>query len=155
LEPESQWIPKVVTCCLAALIATILAGILGSIGPGRGFVFRGSSPDGLRLWLSLAIPMFLVDWGRVTSPKRSKRLSLGSAMWIGLLGLISAAIFDQASFLVASVWRALPWSFRRTAYSVMHSNLFPRPKRSPKKPRRKRKKNNPEAASPESWYPYI
>ncbi|MBN2315458.1 MAG: protein kinase, partial [Sedimentisphaerales bacterium] len=103
LEPESQWVPKVVTCCLAALFATGIAGIFGALGPGRHFVFGGDSSDGVRLWLSLAIPMLLVDWGRITHPQRSKRLSLGSALWIGLLGFISAAIFDQAGIIIASV----------------------------------------------------
>ena len=57
----------------------------------------------MNLWLSLAIPMLLVDWRRISSPQRSKRLSLGSAVWIGLLGAISAAIFGQDAVMIASV----------------------------------------------------
>jgi len=102
LEPESQWVPKVVTCCLAALLATGIAGLFGAIGPRRHFIF-GASSDGASLWLSLAIPMLLVDWGRITHPQRSKRLSLGSALWLGLLGFISAAIFGQAGIIIAAV----------------------------------------------------
>ncbi len=68
------------------------------------FTSMGRMPShGMQLWLSLAIPMFLVDWRRISSPKRSKRLSLGSAVWIGLLGAISAAIFGQDAIMVASV----------------------------------------------------
>jgi hypothetical protein len=101
LEPESQWIPKIVTCCIAALLASIIAGIVGMADHSSGLV-RFSS-HGTSLWLSLAIPMILVDWRRASSPQRSKRLSLGSAVWIGLLGLLSAAIFGQNPILIASV----------------------------------------------------
>ena len=101
LEPEAQWVPKVVTCCLAALFASMIAGIVGVAGHFSGF--GGISSQGTSLWLSLAVPMLLVDWGRITSPQRTKRLSLGSAIWIGLLGFISAAIFDQPGVMIASV----------------------------------------------------
>jgi len=99
LEPESQWIPKIVTCCIAALLASIVAGIAGMAGHSSGLVNVPSHG----LWLALAIPMILVDWRRISSPQRPKRLSLGSAVWIGLLGLLSAAIFGQAPILIASV----------------------------------------------------
>ena len=101
LEPESQWIPKLVTCGLAALLTSIVAGFVGMVGH---FPNMGRMPSqGMNLWLSLAIPMLLVDWRRISSLKRSKRLSLGSAVWIGLLGLISAAIFGQDAIMIASV----------------------------------------------------
>ncbi|HCO94610.1 MAG TPA: hypothetical protein DIU00_11780 [Phycisphaerales bacterium] len=99
IEPESQWIPKIVTCCVAALLASIAAGIAGMAGHSSGLVNVPSHG----LWLALAIPMILVDWRRISSPQRSKRLSLGSAVWIGLLGLLSAAIFGQTPILIASV----------------------------------------------------
>ncbi|MFC1635939.1 protein kinase [Planctomycetota bacterium] len=101
LEPEAQWVPKVVTCCLAALFASMIAGFMTVAGHFSGI--GGLSSPGTSLWLSLAVPMLLVDWGRITSPQRSKRLSLGSAIWIGLLGFISAAIFDQPGVMIASV----------------------------------------------------
>jgi hypothetical protein len=101
IEPESQWIPKVVTCGLAALLTSIVAGFVGMAGHFSGM---GRMPSqGTNLWLSLAIPMLLVDWRRISSPQRSKRLSLGSAVWIGLLGAISAAIFGQDAVMVAAV----------------------------------------------------
>jgi len=123
LESKSQWVPRIVTCCLAALLASMAAALIGvvyksgvagfsteSVFGDRGFPFGFPMQPPFRalfgrasLWLSLAIPMFLVDWKRVSSPQRSKRLSLGSAIWIGLLGLISAAIFGQTAIIVASV----------------------------------------------------
>ena len=124
LEAESQWVPKMVTCCLAAVLASLAVGLIGTVGhklgigavsissePGsRGFPFRLPIGPPLRflaggasLWLSLAIPMFLVDWRRISSPQRFRRLSLGSAVWAGLLGLICASILGQAPVMIASV----------------------------------------------------
>jgi hypothetical protein len=102
LEPESQWIPRLVTCGLAALLTSIVAGFVGMAGH---FSYRGGRMPsvGMQLWLSLAIPMVLVDWRRISSPQRSKRLSLGSAVWIGLLGLISSAILGQDAVTIAAV----------------------------------------------------
>jgi hypothetical protein len=101
LEPESQWIPRLVTCGLAALLTSIVAGFVGMMGH---FSSMGRMPSaGMQLWLSLAIPMFLVDWRRISSPQRPKRLSLGSAVWIGLLGVICAAVFGQDAIMIAAV----------------------------------------------------
>jgi len=100
IEPESQWISKLATCGLAALLTSIVAGFVGM----ASHRLMGIMPDhGINLWLSLAIPMLLVDWRRISSSQRSKRLSLGSAVWIGLLGAISAAIFGQDAIVIASV----------------------------------------------------
>ncbi|MHC4539986.1 MAG: protein kinase domain-containing protein, partial [Planctomycetota bacterium] len=101
LEPESRWIPRVVTCALAALLTSMVAEFVGMVGHFSGI--GGMSPQGMQLWLSLAIPMILVDWRRISSPQRSKRLSLGSAVWIGLLGAISAEILGQDAVMIASV----------------------------------------------------
>ena len=101
LEPESQWIPKLVTCGLAAMLTSIVAVIAGMAGYFTGMGRTSSS--GMNLILSLAIPMLLVDWRRISSSQRSKRLSLGSAVWIGLLGAISAAIFGQDAIMIAAV----------------------------------------------------
>ncbi len=101
IEPESQWILRVVTCGLAALLTSIVAGFVGMAGQFQ--VMGRMSSHGMNLWLSLAIPMLLVDWRRISSSQRSKRLSLGSAVWIGLLGAISASIFGQDPVIVAAV----------------------------------------------------
>lgn len=101
LEPESQWIPRLITCGLAALLTSIVAGFVSMAGH---FSSMGRMPSaGMQLWLSLAIPMFLVDWHRISSSQRSKRLSLGSAVWIGLLGLVIAVILGQDAVTIASV----------------------------------------------------
>ena len=116
LEPEAQWIPRIGMCCVAALLASMVAGFIGMSTGGLGgfgkggfpFDFRMRSPAGFWFagggaWLALALPMFLVNWTRISDPQRAKRLSLGSAIWIGLLGLIGASIFGQAPFVVAAV----------------------------------------------------
>jgi hypothetical protein len=101
IEPESQWIPKIVTCGLAAFLTSIVARLVGIVGD---FPRLGRMPShGMSLWLSLLLPMLLVDWRRISSPQRCKRLSLGSAVWIGLLGAISASIFGQDPVMIASV----------------------------------------------------
>ena len=101
IEPESQWIPKIVTCGLAAFLTSIVARLVGIVGD---FPRLGRMPShGMSLWLSLLLPMLLVDWRRISSPQRCKRLSLGSAVWIGLLGAISASIFGQDPVMLASV----------------------------------------------------
>ena len=140
LEPEAQWVPKVVTCCLAALFASMIAGILGVAGH-----FSRIGPitsQGTSLWLSLAVPMLLVDWGRITSPERSKRLSLGSAIWIGLLGLISAAIFSQPGVMIASVLAGT--SLVVQAYSLFGyaAEYAPAAKAQHKKAREKKKEKS-------------
>ncbi|UCE46970.1 MAG: protein kinase, partial [Phycisphaerales bacterium] len=117
LEPEAQWIPRIGMCFVAAVMASLVPafiGVVAGIGPhlkrsGFPFVFGGSrSPLGMlfgggTMWLALAVPMILVNWSRISSPKRAKRLSLGTAIWLGILGLISAGIFGQGGFLIAAV----------------------------------------------------
>ncbi|MHC4203670.1 MAG: protein kinase domain-containing protein [Planctomycetota bacterium] len=101
LEPESQWISKLVTSGLAALL-TSLVGMLICMTVQFSTMQKMFS-QGVQPWLSLAIPMLLVNWHRISSPQRAKRLSLGSAVWIGLLGAISAEIFGMDSILIAAV----------------------------------------------------
>jgi len=122
LESESKWIGRLATCCLASLLATLfgvmlyrLVGIPGFTGemnhfgrrmhfPFRFFaMFTGPFDNFKSIWLSLAVPMLLVDWQRISSPQRSKRLSLGTALWLGLLGLIAAEIFGSVPIVIASV----------------------------------------------------
>ena len=111
LEPEAQWIPRIGMCCVAALLASMVAGFVGMFewkAFGRGGLFNMRSPiqfwfAGGGAWLALALPMFLVNWSRISDPQRAKRLSLGSAIWIGILGMIGGAAFGQAPFVVAAV----------------------------------------------------
>ncbi|UCG57999.1 MAG: protein kinase [Phycisphaerales bacterium] len=126
LEAESQWIGKVAACCVASLltafVGTFCIRLFGTeTMPGELFPFcdrlrsldfrkmfwlgpvtRAIGSPG-RMWLSLAIPMILVDWVRISAPTRPKRLSLGSAVWVGLLGLIAASIFDAGGLIIAAV----------------------------------------------------
>ena len=118
LEQESKWIGKLATCCLAAFLATLsgqityrffdLSGHFGEMNLfnlGLRFPFRLFGPMHYfkSTWLSLFVPMLLVDWHRISSPQRPKRLSFGTALWIGLLGLISAEIFGSAGVITAAV----------------------------------------------------
>jgi TM2 domain-containing membrane protein YozV len=125
LEEESRWIGKLATCGLAAFLATLsgkvifqlfdISGHFGEMNPFNSHfpfrifrIFRTFGPlKGLdyfgSTWLSLFVPMLLIDWRRISSPQRPKRLSLGTALWLGLLGLISAEIFGSAAVITAAV----------------------------------------------------
>jgi F0F1-type ATP synthase assembly protein I len=124
LEEESRWIGKLATCGLAAFLATLsgkvifqlfdISGHFGEMNPFNSHflpfrifrIFRplkGSLDYFGSTWLSLVVPMLLVDWQRISSPQRSKRLSLGTALWLGLLGLIAAEIFGSAGVITAAV----------------------------------------------------
>lgn len=119
LEPESRWVEKLVTCCFASFLAVLFGVMLPKIFGSAGIGTR-SNPFGPRFifpfgnffffgphfgstWFSLAVPMLLADWRRISSPERTKRLSLGSALWLGLLGLIAASIFGSAPLVIAAV----------------------------------------------------
>jgi len=125
LEAQSQWVGKVAACCVASLVAAFLGALcielvdkgtpegLGSIVNrlhyidlrrmlGLHRVRKGVSIPGA-MWLSLAVAMILVDWMRISSPRRAKRLSLGSAVWAGMLGLVAAWVFNAVGLLIGAV----------------------------------------------------
>jgi hypothetical protein len=125
-EPQSQWLGRLVTCCLASFTATLIGfmffyftSIFGFGSeynlfefekdvrlpfPFVNFLFKiGSFHSFTSTWFSLAVPMLLVDWRRISSPDREKRLSLGSALWLGLLGAIAAKIFGSPPIIIAAV----------------------------------------------------
>ena len=157
LEPESQWIPRIGMCCVAALLASMAAGFLGMSGGASGFgghgfpfSFQIRSPfdlvfGGSRAWLALALPMFLVNWSRISAPQRTKRISLGSAIWIGILGLVCAGIFGQAGFAIAAVLAGT--SLVVQAYSPFGKVTQPVPaaQTQPKKHKQEQKAPRPTA----------
>ncbi len=124
-EPQSQWISRLVTSCFASSMATIIGFVLLKVLSSRGVGIIPSNPfEGGRsihfpfrmpflgidvfnnfgsVWLSMAVPMLMVDWRRIISQDRDKRLSLGSALWIGLLGAIAATIFGSSPIVIAAV----------------------------------------------------
>ena len=114
LDEDTRWLGKAATCFLAAFLAVLLAALVGGIfglpfGRG-GFPFPPfmrfpwvGNPVGQ--WgggvLALAVPMLLTDWVKLTDPRRSKRVNLGSAVGIGFLGFIAASIFDFTQIIAA------------------------------------------------------
>ncbi len=122
--PQSQWLGRLVTCCLASFVATLVGFMLlhftkffgiadeyNSFELGRVIPFPfvnfffglGSFHKFVSTWFSMTVPMLLVDWRRISSPDRAKRLSLGSALWLCLLGVIAAKIFGSSPIVVAAV----------------------------------------------------
>jgi len=120
LEPQSRWLRRLATCCFASFMATLLGALLPQLITGLGSMishfgwgfrsifrlldmgsepFRHFGPN----YLSLLVHMLLVDWRRISLPERAKRLSLGSALWLGLLGAIAAGIFNSNPIIIAAV----------------------------------------------------
>jgi TM2 domain-containing membrane protein YozV len=118
LDEDSRGWGRVGTCFLAALVATIAGSALGGVlgvgsifAPGgRGgmpfrfpvlpfmFPFRGL---GFGMVVALALPMLLVDWWKLTDPRRPRRVVVGHAIAIGLLGLIAGSIFGLHPIVAA------------------------------------------------------
>jgi len=120
LEAESQWVGKGAACCVASLLAALGALAVKFISIGEqsaevehlwfldfrrmlGFQAETAFALPASVWLSLAGSMILVDWVRISSASRLKRLSLGSAVWAGLLGVIAALIFGAGGLIIGLV----------------------------------------------------
>lgn len=90
LDPGSQWIERIVTPFSVALIVQFISGIW-------------HFADYKSIFLPMILSMVLIDWRRISLPDRQKRLSLGSALWAGLLGTISSAMFGFPTLMMAAV----------------------------------------------------
>ena len=93
LKDETGWLRRFAVGGVAAVV-TFLIAALGSetIGVGN----KGVA-------LALGVAMLLVGWWRLSSPSRPKRISLGSAVWIGFLGWVAAQVFEAQGAMVACV----------------------------------------------------
>ena len=143
LEPEAQWIPRIGMCCVAAMLAQVVLAFLAISGNIPGQFSRAGFPS---TWLALAVPLFLVNWSRISAPQRAKRISLGSAIWIGILGLVCAAIFSQGGLVMAAVLAGT--SLVVQAYSPFGKVTQPAPvaKAQPKKRGQEQKAQRPTAS---------
>jgi len=115
LDQETKWIGKAGTCFLAAFVAALVGSIVGQIfgatplqGSHDGFRWFRWFPDMrwfMQAWggkvLALALPMLLVDWWAATDPQRPRRIVIGHALLVGLLGLVAGGIFGQAAIVIA------------------------------------------------------
>lgn len=90
---------------VAAIVGSIMAGILDVPSFGSRWGFGRGMPLFLGWWLNralaLGLPMLLVDWEKVTDPRRPKRVVLGWPMLVGCLGLVSGGIFGQHPVVIA------------------------------------------------------
>ncbi len=108
LDTERQGMGKfgaiVSASFVAGIVGSVLAGVFDvpSMGGRSGF---GRMPLFVGSWfnraLALGLPMLLVDWARVTDPRRPKRVVLGWPMLVGLLGLVSGGIFGPNPVVIA------------------------------------------------------
>jgi len=111
--------------------------------------FRG---DGLLAVVAVVAGMYLVDWWTLASPDRPQRISLGSALWVGFVGLIAGVIAGFPDNMLACI-------FAGTAFAVQIASPFA-PKGSGQKsnpqPRLKSvpKPVTPQAAAASGVSPY-
>ncbi len=114
LDDDSKGWGKIGTCFLAAFVATLVGTIIGGasgvsvVAAGSGshwpmprfpmFPFRGF---GIGVMFALALPMLLVDWWKLTDPRRPRRVVVGHAIGVGLLGLIAGGIFGLEPVVTA------------------------------------------------------
>jgi serine/threonine protein kinase len=117
LDQDSKGWGKVGTCFLAAFVATLVGTAIGSaLGVMSSIATRGGHnwpmpsitfvPQPLKgFWfgmvLALALPMLLVDWWKLTDPQRPRRVVLGHAIGVGVLGLIAGGIFGLEPVVTA------------------------------------------------------
>jgi len=107
LDQDTKWIGKTGTCFLAAFVAALVGSMVGQIlGASplqtshdgfRWFRFMPDMRDLMQGWgggiLALALPMLLVDWWTATDPQRPRRVMVGRAVLVGVLGLVAGAVF--------------------------------------------------------------
>jgi hypothetical protein len=109
LDAERQGMGKFGTIAsasvVAAIVGSVMAGILDVPSLGNRWGFGRGMPLFLGWWfnraLALGLPMLLVDWEKVTDPRRPKRVVLGWPLLVGCLGLVSGGIFGQHPVVIA------------------------------------------------------
>ena len=116
LDEDSRWLGKAGTCLLASFLAVMLGTLAGQLLglpfsggwgrlPFRGFMIFPWMGGPAAQWggsvLTLAVPMLLTDWWKLTDPKRDRRVTLGSAIGVGFLGFIAGSIFSFSPIIAA------------------------------------------------------
>jgi TM2 domain-containing membrane protein YozV len=112
LDHERKGLGKVGTTLVASFVAvlvgTILSGALNvnfAMGirsrPLLPFVNIGPFGLGVTKFLSLALPLLLVDWAKITDPQRPQRVVLGWPVLVGFLGLVTGGIFGLHPIVTA------------------------------------------------------
>ena len=119
LDQDTRWIGKVGACFLAAFVAALAGTMLENL-MGVKLAFHGGAPLAIRpfTWLpgiggpiralggavpfmALALPLLLVDWWGATDPQRPRRIVVGRAFLVGLLGLVAGGIFGLEPIVAA------------------------------------------------------
>jgi len=108
-----RWLRNIAVGAPTALVTTVVGAVVAAIVlqyPSRilmpyseyayGF---GRTPHPVRVWLALTISLSLFDWWQLTSPARSRRVSLSHALLVGLAGFLTAALFGGSAITVFCV----------------------------------------------------
>jgi TM2 domain-containing membrane protein YozV len=111
LDHEKKGLGRVGTAMFASFVAVTVGTIMsGALGVGSPMGLHGGFPGpfrfgpfgpGITKFLALALPMLLVDWVKVTDPRRSQRVVLGWPVLVGCLGLITGGIFGLHPIVAA------------------------------------------------------
>jgi len=130
LDQESRGWGRLGTCFFAAFLAALVGTAVGTaLGVMPSIATRDSHwpmprfmPFPMRgFWFgtvfALGLPMLLVDWWKLTDPQRPRRVVLGHAIGVGILGLIAGGIFGlnpvvtacTLAGIVLVVQTASPW----------------------------------------------
>jgi serine/threonine protein kinase/TM2 domain-containing membrane protein YozV len=91
IEPESIGKAKVLLCAFAAFVTSWIA-----------IIFL-KNVNFFAVYLALFLPMLFTQWHRMALPDRQKRLSLGTALWSGILGAVTGAIFIDSPIVIGAV----------------------------------------------------
>ncbi|MBN1816065.1 MAG: protein kinase [Sedimentisphaerales bacterium] len=118
LEDDSVWLRRFALGAITAIPLGAMAAIssrgLRSLGPGT--------------WLTIALAVCLVDWWKVSTPERKKRVDLGHALWAGLLAYLLALVLHGSAAFSAGVLAGAslvvqiltPFSMSRSAIHAYH-----------------------------------
>ena len=76
--------------------------------------------------LALFIPMLIVDWWKLTSPDRPKRIDVGHAIGAGFIGFIVSNIFGAGGVMIPCVLAGAVWWFRPLRVRQCHAGYIAR-----------------------------
>ncbi len=109
---ESRWVEKLTTSFSVAVLVGFIS-IIFKFGHFKS------------IFISIFLSMFLIDWRRISLPGRRKRLSLGSALWAGILGAITGQIFGAIPILIGAVMAGTSLAVQAiSSFGQAEQNIF-------------------------------
>lgn len=135
---------------LMGFIAAIPILMVPFIFPMRINLFGGGG------WFSIIVVyvgISLVDWWKLASPDREKRLSLWTALWVGFVGWIAGQISGISPQLLACVFAGTAFAVQIASPFVPASSKRKTQSSPPKSPPKSPSKTTPKPTPPRSVIP--